>query len=219
MSLIVAANRDCLEEVRVLETAETDARTFALHTLTSLRMVRSPANVHVHVFNCITVPTSAHCTVTVSVWDVFLSLAVFLASCRLDQSMLTLTRRWDIAQVRDREDHDDDDGGGKESSSSSSSSSSTSFWSITKSFKQGLRDAVSSVKEQVADLSGKSEEFAQERLKKRFARVTAKTERAQEACAAYQTAINQLNARRERCVYGIAVRDFCGCHACRAHLV
>jgi hypothetical protein len=109
-------------------------------------------------------------------------------------------RRLDIEhrQVRDHEDHDDDDSGSKESSSSSSSS--TSFWSITKSFKQGLRDAVSSVKEQVADLSGKSEEFAQERLKKRFARVTAKTERAQEACAAYQTAINQLNARRERCV-------------------
>ncbi len=41
MSLIVAANRDCLEEVRVLETAETDARAYALHALTSLRMVRA----------------------------------------------------------------------------------------------------------------------------------------------------------------------------------
>jgi hypothetical protein len=42
MSLIVAANRDCLEEMRVLEDAEKSARTFAVHTLTSLRMVRGP---------------------------------------------------------------------------------------------------------------------------------------------------------------------------------
>ena len=126
-----------------------------------------------------------------------------------------MTRRLDIGhrQVRDHEDHDDDDSGSKESSSSTPSSSSTSFWSITKSFKQGLRDAVSSVKEQVADLSGKSEEFAQKRLKKRFERVTAKTERAQEACAAYQTAINQLNARRERCVFGIVMRANSAVHA------
>ncbi len=55
MSLIVAANRDCQEEVRVLEAAEIEARAYALHALTSLRMVRP------HPRTCITVRCTLLC--------------------------------------------------------------------------------------------------------------------------------------------------------------